>query len=496
MGERELIETGIPGFDVLLGGGIPTRQAVAVIGNPGSGKTVLGSQLAFAQAKKGKRVVLATLTSEPHLKLLDDLRDFAFFDEREISKSIFLLSAYTSLKKGSKELREMLMDSVREHEASFLMLDGLRAIRELWCDEAKLREFLYELGVGLAARNCVVVYTSEYPIERLMDLPEATTVDAIVSLSVRQHAAQRLRRAEVVKVRGRNHLRGEHSMRIDDTGVTMIPRLETLELHVESRRSDAERRTFGLPELDNLMHGGLPRASTSTILGTTGVGKTLLAAHFVAAGAKKGERSMFLSFNEHPDDLKSRAKGIGLDLQPLIDDGSLVMRHMLPIELDVDQWAATLLSELHAMRAERVVVDSLGDLLHAVIDQARSNNFLIALVERLRKLGVTTVFTKETPKMPGAELDFSEAPMPVAGENLILLRHVELGGKIHRVLSTLKMRSSPHDWHVREFVIDEGGFRVLEPMHSVEGLLLGSARQLDRGISVEGSNTRGTNGRS
>jgi circadian clock protein KaiC len=490
MAERELIETGIPGFDVLLGGGIPCRQAFAIVGNPGTGKTVLTSHLAFAQAKRGKAVIIATLTSEPHLKLLDDLRGFAFFDEREISNHIFMLSAFPSLKKGPRELREMLLSSVREHGAAFLMLDGLRAVRELWCDEAKLREFLYELGVGLASMNCVAMYTSEYPIAKVLDLPEATTVDAIVSLSVRNFGAQRLRRAEIVKVRGRNHLRGEHSMRIDDEGITMIPRLENLELgplretFPVTAEGAAERAAFGLPELDSLLHGGLPKASTTTILGATGVGKTLLALHFVAAGAARGERTMFLSFNEHAHSLTARARGIGLEIEPFIASGRLIIRYQLPIELDVDRWAAEILTLLRDANADRLVVDSLGDLLHAVVDQDRSKNFLIALTERLRRLGVTTIFTKEIPKVTTPELDLSETPMPVAGENLILLRHVELGGRIYRILSTLKMRASPHDWHVREFTISGEGFRVLDPVHSVEELLIGSARQQDRPISI------------
>ena len=493
MEQRELIKTDVPGFDLLLGGGIPTRQAMVICGNPGSGKTVLGSQIAFAQAAMGKNVVAATLTSEPHLKLLDDLRGFSWFDESKVSSNIFLLSAYPSLKKGPRELRDMLLSSVREHRATFLLLDGLRAIRELWRDEAKLREFLYEIGVAMAAMNCVALYTSEYPIEKLMDLPEATTVDGIVHLSTYAFGAQRLRRAEVVKLRGRNHLRGEHSMRINEAGITMIPRLENLDLTVDRETiaiHDQARPAFDLPELDALLHGGLPRKSSTVILGATGVGKTLLALHFAAAGAKKGEPTMFVSFNEHQDELSRRAKGIGLDIDPLLASGKLVMRHQLPIELDVDDWAAQTLRELRDRKATRLVVDSLGDLLHAVTDQNRSNNFLVAMGEQLRRLGVTTVFSKEIPKISHIELDFTEQMMPVAGENLLMLRHVELSGRIHRVLSTLKMRASPHDWHVREFVIDDKGFRVLDPIQSVEGLLTGSARQQDRTISID-SHTKG-----
>jgi len=171
-----LFTTGIPSFDMLLGGGIPRRQTLIVTGNPGCGKTILCSQVAFHAASRGLPVVLATVTSEPHDKLMEALSGFSFFRRELLGEKVFLVSAYASLKKGSKEARDILLQTVRERGAKLIFIDGLRAIRDLWQDEAKLREFLYELGIGLATVDCIGVFTTEYPLEKLMALPPDTRV--------------------------------------------------------------------------------------------------------------------------------------------------------------------------------------------------------------------------------------------------------------------------------------------------------------------------------
>src|SRR5205807_1269706 len=186
---------------------------------------------------------------------------------------IFLVSAYGSLEKGAKEARDLILGAVRGRSAKLLFLDGLRPIRDLWQDEARLREFLYELGIGLAAANCLGLITTEYTVEELLGLAEANTMDAIVSLGLKRHGVRRLRRAEVVKVRGRAHLTGEHFFEIGSEGIRIIPRLEALAHPDRSFTPDARRAAFGLPELDELMGGGLPFGSTTMLAGSMGIGK-------------------------------------------------------------------------------------------------------------------------------------------------------------------------------------------------------------------------------
>ncbi|QSQ27382.1 AAA family ATPase [Pyxidicoccus parkwayensis] len=473
-----LFETGIPSFDRLLGGGIPRRQSIIVTGDPGSGKTVLCSQLAFHAASRGLPVVLATVTSEPHDKLVSELAGFSFFQQELLDEKLFVMSAYSTLKEGARETRDLLIQTVRKRGAKLLFIDGLRAIRDLWQDEARLREFLYELGIGLSAADCVGLFTTEYPLEKLLALPEATTVDGIVCLSVSKRSARRMRRVEVVKLRGRPHLTGEHLMCINEDGVNFIPRLEAQVTDSGNETPPEGRASFGLPELDTLMHGGLPLHSATMLAGSMGIGKTLLAAHFAVEGARHSQPALFVSFFDAPAALNARARRIGLDVEQHVRSGLLSYLHVLPKEAEADLIVDQVLKEVSRLGAKRVVIDGLTSLEEAIEDRERRRTFLAALALRLRVAGVTSLFTREVPKVAGTELDFSDAPIAILGENLLLLRYVELRGRIHRILSVLKMRDSKYDNDLREFEIGDTGMRVHSPMRSAEGLLTGQARPL------------------
>jgi circadian clock protein KaiC len=478
----EEIRTGIPGLDRLLGGGIPRRHALVVTGPPGSGKTILASQIAFTKAAEGTSVVFATITSEPQDKIVEAQRSFRFFDSKLIGEKLFFVSAYPWLKKGAKDTRDMLFKIVRERQANLLVIDGLRSIRDLWQDEAMLREFLYELSAGMATADCVTLYVTEYALARLMELPEATTVDGIISVSTAAVGSRRLRRLEVVKLRGRANLPGEHAMTIDSNGIAISPRLESI-TEPQPIRSEAPRMTFGLPELDKLLGGGLPSDSTTLVAGSTGIGKTLLGTYFVAA-ARDGQPGLIQSFFEPAESLVARAERIGIPVQRAIDDKIVQVEYRPPLEWEADRWLDDVLRQIRTHGIRRLLIDGITGLQSTIADPGRVESLLTALVIQLRGQGVTTIFTKEVSKLAGPEIDFSDTPISVAIENFIFMRHVELRGKLHRVISVLKMRDSAYDPDVREFTIAEEGLRVLEPIRSAEGLLTGLARPLGATVAA------------
>lgn len=484
--KEDTIASGVPGLDTLLAGGLPRRQTLVVTGDPGAGKTVLCSQIAFSFASRGLPVIVATVTSEPHEKLISALRNFSFFDQTRIGDNIFFVSAYPWLKKGAKEAREMLSSAIRERGARLLFVDGVRAIRDLWENESMFREFLYDLNVSLNAADCIGVLTTEYPLERLLELPEATTVDGIVGLSVIRDGARRYRRAEVHKLRGRGHKQGAHVAKIDGDGFHITPRLEVIADGHDVSVPPTERASFGLRELDELLRGGLPRASSTLVAGSTGVGKTLLTAHFLVAGAAAKEHSLFYSFFEPPANVIERASRVGLDLAGPVAAGLLDIEFHPPLEWEADTMVARILDTVRKKKASRLVLDSIIGLEQSIIEKERAASFLNALVVELRALGVTTVMTKEVSKLVGPELDFSDTPITVAIENFIFLRFVELRGRLHRILSVLKMRDSQYDGDVREFTISESGFAVLAPVSSAEGLLTGQARAVGTSVAPEG----------
>lgn len=479
MEHKRIVQTGIRTLDLLLGGGIPARQSIIVTGDPGTGKTILCSQIAFAHASRGERVVMATVASESHDKLMDELQGFSFFDPERIGNEIYVVSAYPWLQKGPKDAKDLLLKSVKERKAKLLFIDGLRSLRDLWQNEAKLRDFLYEINVGLAQLEAVGLFTTEYPLHKLMDYPEATTVDGIISLTALRFGGRIGRRAQVAKLRGRAHLTGEHLMHITADGIHLVPRMEETvspDPHFKPKR---ERAEFGLPELDNLLMGGLPSQSTTLLVGSTGVGKTLLALHFAATGAQKGEPTLMVNYNEPIVRLVSRAKAVSLDVEPLLGEGQLLLEYRSPTNVEADDLIEEIVQKVESMQIRRVVIDGLGDLENGVLEKDRMRGLLNALIIKLRDLGATTIFVKEVAKIASPDLDFSDTPVSVTAENVLFFRHIELRGRIHRVASVLKMRESSYDPYVREFEITEHGIRVLHPLASAEGLLTGIGRVVE-----------------
>ena len=470
------VPTGVPGLDAILGAGLPNRHTIVVTGEPGCGKTVLCGQIACLRAAQGDSVVFATVTSESHEKLVSALGTFSFFNHDHVGNELFFVSLYSWLQKGAKEARETVLRTVRERKAKLLVIDGLRAVRDLWHDEAMLRDFLYDLVVGLAALDCLTLITTEYPIATLQQLPEATTVDGIISLSTHEMRNSVFRRAQVVKLRGQRHLMGRHVMLMGESGVTIHPRIESHSAHIAPPAVETARATFGLAELDALCHGGLPRRSATLLAGNSGIGKTLLSLSFAAAGAAAGEPTYFLSLAEAPAALVARAARVGLDLQPLLDSGALRIAYRSPLELEADELLAELMSTLESMKARRFVLDSIDEFEPTLTERDRLSHVLIAWTSRLRALGVTSLFLKKIGKFVGTELDFTNTPISTITDNLVLLRHVELSGKLHRVLSILNLRDSAFDQAVREFQISDQGIRVLAPLANADGVLTGLAR--------------------
>lgn len=466
----------MPDLDTLLAGPITAGQSMVITGRPGTGKTLLAGQLAFTHARAGGRVLIVTLSAESQGKLLRDFAPFSFFDESLVGTQITFISGQGAARSGREALKKLVADGVRKHKPTLVVLEGIRALRDMWKSDLAIREFFYDFSVLLETYRCVGVSTSESSAKRIVELAEGMTTDAIVSMSVRARGQARFRRIEVLKYRGRAHPTGSHGFTIDERGIHVTLRLEYAMRHATFPAPVLTRKKFGLDVFDALLHGGLPDNSSTIVAGSTGIGKTLLALQFASAGARAGEPSLIVTFDESPEALVSRAKQIGLDVEGLAQSGMLTIRQNLPLEIDVDLWVEGVLADIERLGAKRVVIDGAAPLTRQLVERGRGDSFMVALVTALRASGATTIFTVEIPKITGPELDFSDTPLQSVAENLILLRHVELQGRFHRLISILKMRASAHDFHLREFVIDERGLRVLEPFASAEGVLTGTAR--------------------
>lgn len=444
--ETSLISSGLPALDQVLGGGLHPRQTALLCGLPGTGKTALAAQIAFAHAAAGRPVVFATV-GESHGKLIDGLQGFSFFQKDRMGRDFYMVSAQAWLKKGVKELREVLVLSVRERKARLLILDGLNAVREAWKDEPQVRELVNELGAGLAQSDCAALLTSAEPLKTALGHPEACAVDAVLALSAPVHHGRRTRTLEVAKLTGRGALEGEHAMGIDATGVRIWPRVESLPRPTAPRGGE-ERATIGVADLDKLLGGGLPAGRPAVVLGVPGTGKSALAAHFAAAVPDK---CVYLALREHPDAVRERAAAFGFQAGP----DRLEVRAPEGAETGPDQLVATLLEALDSTGAKRLVIDGLAEL-DRPLPEGRREPFLRGLADQLRARRVTALVLCEGTE---SALETGSA----MAETVLFMRHAGVDGRLARLVTVLKLPGR-HEPRVRELRIGDRGFIMREPI--------------------------------
>ncbi len=471
-----LLETGVPNLDTLLGGGIPREDVLLVIGEAGTGKTTLALQMAFHVAATGGIALYVSTVSEPTPKLLRHIREFAFYDEQLVGKRVFFLNAYPLVKQSLQAVTDALVGAVKQRQASLVIIDGLMSFRDLHPESTAVRAFVYELGSVLATLGCTTVVTSSgvAPTEEV-EFPEFTMADGIIRLAMVDVGSRTFRRIRVRKLRGRSPLLGEHGLRINHAGMAVYPRIESVFRSVDIGISP-ERVTTGMPELDALMSGGSRRGSLTLLAGAMGTGKTLASLQFIAEGARRGEKALFVGFRETEQQIMDKAAYFGFDLKALVADGRVTIFRRAPVDVDLDRIAWEVLQEVERVAPRRLVIDSISEFEAAFMPGRPQSGFFAALAGDLRGRAITSLIVKETPQIVGPELDFSGTPLTVLSENLILFRWVEFRSELYRILSILKMRDSAYDASIRQYVITDRGIHVLQKVETAEGLLTGIAR--------------------
>ena len=294
--------------------------------------------------------------------------------------------------------------------------------------------------------------------------------DCVILLDHRVNDQIATRHLRVVKYRGALHGTNEFPFLIGDEGISVLP-ITSLGLN---HKVSSERIATGIPRLDAMLGGrGFFRGSSILLTGTPGTGKTSVAAYFAQAAARRGDRTLFFSFEESPNQIIRNMHSIGLRLEPLVQRGLLRFHAARPSLYGLEMHLATMFKEIAAFQPQVVVVDPITSLLAAGTDY-ETTGMVTRLIDFLKGEQVTSLFTSLT--HGGHALQQSEIAMSSLMDSWLLLQDVEGNGERNRVLYVLKARGMAHSNQIREFLISDGGIDVVDAYIGASGVLTGSAR--------------------
>ena len=484
MSERvaiNLLPTGVPGLDEVLGGGLPEFSFNLIVGPPGSGKTTLAHQIMFALATPERPALFFTVLGEPPLKMFRYQQQFDFFDFSKIDASIRFIDLSDEVdSRNFERVLARINQEVETSAAGLVFVDSFRSIMVEARHHAQgalgLQQFIQQLGIHLSSWQATTFLVGEY-LSDTDPHPVFTLADGLLSLEQRVFRNSMVRQLQVLKMRGVASRPGSQAFRITTSGIEVFPSALIRDGHVVTPETSESRRvkprlTMGVSGLDDMLGGGLPAGYSMLVAGPSGSGKTILATAFLAEGVRRGEPGVIVAFEQTPSQSGTRT------IHDMVRAGQVGLLNTRSLDLSIDEVVQRLLGLIHRTKATRVVIDSLSGFELAVAPGFREDfrQSLFRMVAVLADHGVTVLMTSELEDRY-TDLRFSPYGSAFLTDAIIVERYIEIDSHLKRVIAVVKVRGSAHSDELRLYEITDAGILIGEPVRDHEGLLGGSPKR-------------------
>jgi len=475
--EIRKLPTGVPGLDEILGGGLPEFSFNIIAGAPGGGKTTLAHQIMFANVTPQRRALYFTVLGEPAIKMLRYQQQFQFFDQSKLNTCIrFVNLSHVVLEHDLDAVLEEIVKEVEATSPALVVVDSFRTVvrkAQSGTSDFQLQGFIQRLALHLTSWQATTFLIGEYEADELRDNPVFTVADGLFWLSQQVERNSIVRKLQIKKSRGQASVPGLHTFRITGAGLQTFPR--TLGLTGREERVRGRRRlSLGVPEIDEMMGGGIPEGDSLLVAGSSGTGKSLLGTKFIVEGIRQDEPGIIVMFEERPEEYAERAAGFGLDLVAPQQEGKLKLLYIRPLDLSVDETVREIIDAVEAMGAKRLVIDSLAGFELALAPGFRTDfrESLYRMIGALTRTGVTILSTVEVQEtFTGFTL--SSYAISFLSDDILRLRFVSINGQLRKMMVVIKMRRSAHSIDMREYEITPEGFAIGERLRGYRGLTTG-----------------------
>jgi circadian clock protein KaiC len=467
------LHSGVSGLDEVLGGGIPELSFNLIAGGPGAGKTTMAHQIMFANASAERNAVYFSIIGEPPIKMLRYQQQYDFFDAAKVGDGTvrFVHLGQRSIEGGLEAVLDGIVQELDRTNPGIVVVDSFRAIVRDSLEagsgsERQLSNFMQRLALVLTGYEATTFLIGEYA-DGEHDNAVFTVADGLLWLYQAIDRNSIVRKVHVMKMRGR----------ISRAGYSVFPRLLKPPEVVGDRPLD-HRLSTGVPGLDEMLGGGIPRGYSVLVAGPSGSGKTVLSNQFIVEGVKQGEHGIVAVFEKRPADyLQTTPRGE--EFEKLVREKKLEVLYLRPLDLSIDETLVEIQEAVKRVGAKRAVIDSLSGLELALAPTFREDfrESLYRMMGALAGLGVTVMATVELADAY-TELRFSPHGVAFLTDAIIIQRYVELEAELTRVMAVVKVRSSQHSKELRSYQISaEGGLVVGNALTGYRGLLSAAPSQ-------------------
>jgi circadian clock protein KaiC len=469
--------TGTPGLDEILGGGLPANRIYLIQGNPGVGKTTLALQFLLEGKRRGERGLYITLSetreeleavAESHGWSLDGID---LFELSTLEEQLGVNATSTFFHPSEVELNrttQALLKEVDRINPVRLVFDSLSELRLLAETPLRYRKQILQLKQYFAGQKSTVLFLDDRSAGA-RDLQIESVAHGVLGLfRLSPSYGDSRRHINIQKIRGLKFRQGNHDFIIQEGGVVIFPRIVAADYHTNYER---ESVSSGLIELDSLLGGGLDRGTANMFMGPPGTGKSTLAIQFALNAAKRDERVNFYIFDETKRNFLLRCRQLGMEIEPFIDDGTILLHQIDPAEVSPGEFGDRIRNAVLKDSVRIIVIDSINGYIHAMPEERNLNLQLHELLSFLNQQGVITIMVLAQQGLVGSMT--SSVDLTYLADTVVLLRYFEARGSLRQAISVVKKRTGYHERTIREMRLGKEGIIIGTPLIDFQGVLTG-----------------------
>lgn len=471
--------TGIQGLDEITGGGLPQGRPTLVCGTAGCGKTLLAMEFLIRGATQYSEPGVFMAFEETAEELTQNVASLgwdleALTAQEKLSIDYVHIEPHEIEETGEYNLDGLfirLASAIASVNAKRVVLDTIEVLFAGFANTSIVRSELQRLFRWLKTKGVTAIITGEKGNNTLTrhGLEEYVS-DCVIRLDQRIQEEISTRRLQIIKYRGSAHGSNEYPFLINQNGISVLP-ITSVGL---DHQVSTERISTGIERLDTMLGGeGYFRGSSILITGTAGTGKSSIAAHFAAATCQRGERCLYLAFEEAPQQILRNMRSIGLDLAQFLVKGLLQFQATRPTAYTLEMHLVQIQGWINQFKPTVVIIDPMSNLSMSG-DNLQAKGFLFRLIDMLKSQNITLLFTNLT--SGGSPLEHTEMGISSLMDTWLEVRILESNGERNRVLFILKSRGMEHSHQVREFRLTKEGIELIDVYLGQGNVLTGAAR--------------------